>query len=301
MNTLKIKSILVSLALAVGFISCDDNESSNIGKASISITDAALDAENVSSVNLAVSEIRATSNNEVSTIVTFEEPVEFNLMAYQNGDLFFLGEGDLEAGTYSDIRLIISENADSYIEFQDGTTESITIPSGTTSGYKINGDFTVNAESTTEMVADVDLRKALVLTGEGTYLLRPTARLVEANVSGTIEGTVEGSMQPGEQYVVLAYKKGTYTDTEDDEPIDGRTRFEGAINSARVSADGSYTLAFMEPDEYELVVVSYTNFDDDEDLEYTGQLSLNINIGGSVAQSIHLETASYVAANIILL
>lgn len=298
---LKIESCVLGIVLVAGLISCNNDEPSSKGYASISITDAAVDAENVSEVHLSVNEIKATSNNETNTVIMFDEPEEFNLMAYQNGDIYYLGDGELEAGAYSDIRLILSETSPSYIEFKDGSREEIIVPSGTSSGYKIKGDFVVNAESTVEIVADVDLRKALVLTGEGTYMLRPTARLIDVNTTGTIEGTVEGTMISGEQYVVLAYEAGTYDETEDDEPLDGRTRFEGAVNSAHVAADGSYTLAFMEPGEYELIVVKYNNIDDDEDLEYLGEVSLDIKINEISRNTVNVSSDTYVVANIVLL
>ena len=90
-------------------------------------------------------------------------------------------------------------------------------------------------------------------------------------------------------------------ETEDDEPLDGKTRFEGAINSAHVAADGSYMLAFMEPGEYELIVVKYNNRDGDEDLEYLGEVSLDIKINELSRNSVNVSSDTYVVANIVLL
>lgn len=302
MNKLRITSKILGILLLSGLFACSDDDSSveSQGQASVAMTDAAVDAENVSKVMLSISEVQATANGETRTVATFDTPKKFNLMAYQNGETYALGEGDLEAGTYSDLRFIISGTSDSYIEMNDGTKEELEIPSGTTSGYKVNGTFEVVANSTTDIVADVDLRKALVFTGEGTFMLRPTARLVEADATGTIEGTVDGQSSSSERLIVYAYEEGSFSASEEDEPAEGRTRYEGSVNSAIVAEDGSYTLAFMEEGDYEIYVASYSNTDDDEELEFQGRVSSEIMINGSLFNTISVESNSTVTANILL-
>lgn len=300
MKKLRITSKLLSIALLGGLLACSDGDVSSSGRARISATDAAVDAENVSKVMLSVSEVRATANGETQTVATFEAPKEFNLMAYQNGETYFLGEGDLEAGTYSDIRFIISGASDSYIEMKDGSKEDLEIPSGTTSGYKINGTFEVAANTTTDIVADVDLRKALVVTGNGQFKLRPTARLVVSEATGEIKGTVEGQTSASERLVVYAYKEGTFSASEENEPAEGSTRYEGSINSATVADDGSYTLAFMEEGDYEVIVAKYSNQDEDEDLEFEGRVNAELIIDGSLFNTISVTSNTTVSADIVL-
>src|SRR5690606_23739051 len=148
----------------------------------------------------------------------------------------------------------ISGSADSYIPFDDGSTEELESPSGTSSGYKVKGSFDVAANTTTELVADIDLGKALVVTGQNNYMLRLRGRLVVAESTSTIGGTVEGNIGASERVVVYAYREGTFDDSEESEPAEESTRFENSVNSAIVNEDGSYTLAFMEEGEYELII-----------------------------------------------
>lgn len=302
MKNLRITSKLFGLALLAGLFACNDGDGSvsSTGQASVKVTDAAVNAENVNEVVLSVSEVQATLNGESKTMVTFDEPRNFNVMAYQNGETYFLGEGDLEAGTYSDIRFILSGTSDSYIGFDDGSKEDLTVPSGTTSGYKINGTFEVAANATTDIVADIDLRKALVVTGNGEYKLRPTARLVVEESTGKIEGSLDGSVDASETIVVYAYKKGTFNSSEEAEPADGETRFQNSINSAVVAEDGSYTLAFMEEGEYDIKVASFSQNDEDEELEFNGTLDVDLMINGSIFNSIDVELNSTTSLNIIL-
>lgn len=274
------------------------------GKASISMTDAAVDAENVSKVMLSVSEVQATANGQSRTVATFSSPKQFNLMAYQNGETYFLGEGDLEAGSYSDLRFILSGESDSYVEMKDGSTKELIIENATTTGYQVSGAFDIAANSTTNLVADVDLRKALVAqsqsASETSFKLRSTARLVVSDLTGEIKGTVDGEMDASRRYVVYAYSKGSFSASEEAEPAEGRTRYEGSINSAVVANDGSYTLAFMEEGDYEIIVASYSNQDNDADLEFEGRVSSDLMINGSLFNTVSVTSNTSVTANIML-
>ncbi|SNT16976.1 protein of unknown function [Ekhidna lutea] len=306
MKKLRLTSKLLGIALLTSLFACGDGSSevSSNGKASVAVTDATVDAENVNSVNLSVSEVRATADGESRTIATFNSPKTFNLMAYQNGETYFLGEGDVEAGTYSDVRFILSGASDSYVEMKDGSRKDLIIENATTTGYQINGTFDVAANSTTNLVADIDLRKALVTqaqnSSETSFKLRSTARVVVEDATGEIKGSVEGQANSSERLVVYAYKKGSFSASEEDAPAEGRTRYEGSINSAVVAEDGSYTLAFMEEGDYEIIVASYSNTDDDEDLEFQGRVESELLIDGSLFNTLSVTSNTTVNANIML-
>ena len=299
MKNLKLTSLVIALTLMVGLFSCSDDESTTKGSARISATDAKVDAENVIGVFLSVKEIQAKGDADTKTVISFEDPLVFNLMAYQNGETFAMGEGDVEVGSYNELRFIISGESDSYLEMKDGSKKSLEIPSGTSSGYKIAGAFDIAANETVDLVADIDLRKALTVTGEGTYKLRPTGRVVEAEATGIIRGTISGDMPQDKQLIVFAYLKGTYS--EEEASTTNPNRFDGAINSAFVSSAGSYTLAFMEEGEYELVVASYSNTDDDDELEFDGTLDFELLLGIDVINSVEIESNSTVELSIELL
>ncbi|WP_424962079.1 DUF4382 domain-containing protein [Ekhidna sp.] len=306
MNKLRITSKLLGILLLTGLFACSDGDSEvdSKGNARVSATDAAVDAQNVNSVNLSVSEVRATANGESRTVASFNTPKQFNLMAYQNGETYFLGEGELEAGSYSDLRFILSGESDSYVEMKDGSRKDLIIENATTTGYQISGAFDVAANSTTNLVADIDLRKAIVTeaqsSSETAFKLRSNGRVVVEDATGEIKGTVEGEANSGEQLVVYAYNKGTFSASEESEPAEGRTRYEGSVNSAIVAEDGSYTLAFMEEGDYEVYVASYSNTDNDEDLEFQGRVTTDIMINGSLFNTISVESNSTITANILL-
>ncbi|MEQ8471581.1 MAG: DUF4382 domain-containing protein [Marinoscillum sp.] len=283
---MKTKNLLIALITTIGIsgllMSCDSEVSSK-GTAGVKITDAAVDAENVTGVYLSVSEVSARSQSETHTIAAFDSPKVFNVMDYQNGSTFDLGEGEIDAGIYNELRLILDDG--SYVEFEDGTTEPLEVPSGMSSGYKIKGDYQISANSRTDLVIDIDLRKAFVKTGSNTFKLRPTARLVNGENTGTIRGAISANE---DRVVIYAYAQGTYNPSEETPPTEGESRFENSVNSAVVS-NGSFTLAFMEPGEYDLIAVSYDRNDEEETYEFNSATKAEVLLNGSVLNIIEVE------------
>jgi len=128
----------------------------------------------------------------------------YNLLELQNGVLEFLGETDLEAGVYTQMRLIIGDDPDgrrnifgdaheyaNYIIDKSGTTvqQPLKVPSGTQTGIKLIKSFTVGKNQLTELIIDFDADKSVHRAGNsGKYLLKPTIKVLDA--LAYIEGTV---------------------------------------------------------------------------------------------------------------
>lgn len=118
-------------------------------------------------------------------------PVEertFDLLELVNGVFATLGEVELEAGIYTQIRIML-ESATLVV---DGTPQNLFIPSGAQTGIKLVGSFTVDPAVVTELTADFDVARSLHETppGSGYFVLRPVIRLVQSALSGAISGTV---------------------------------------------------------------------------------------------------------------
>ncbi|MFY0599148.1 MAG: DUF4382 domain-containing protein [Cyclobacteriaceae bacterium] len=292
----------VTTVFALFFTSCSDGDgvsAESEGQATVGVTDAAVDAQNITGVYLAIDEVQAKSNTEIKTIARFDAPKEFNVMAYQNGEVYALADGSLATGTYDEIRLILSSEAESsYVKFKDGTKTALDVPSGSTSGYKIKGDFDIAANAMSNLVVDIDLRKALVVTGNNTYMLRPTARTIDLRTTGIIKGSVQ--KDAFDRTVVYAYAKGTFNDAEGDAPAEGQSRFENSVNSAVVAEDGTFTLAFMQEGDYEIVVSRYEMNEEKEEYEFKSVVSSNIWLNGSIANVVSVESNATVDLSIDL-
>ena len=291
-----------SIFTVLAFTACDSNDDmeqpndgSEKGTANISATDAAVDAENITGVFLNVKGISVDGVDDANDAeLMFDATQEFNLMAYQNGDTYALGSIDLNAGSYSSINFILDEEMPAYVKYTDNTTADVSI-NAQEDMYEIVGDFEIMAESQTDLVADIDLRKALVKSSnEGEFMLRSTARLVNANFAGTINGTVENydemkakmeNQDVDAKFVVFAYAEGMYNESEQEEGSGLNGRFENAINSAVVAEDGSFTIAFMEEADYEIVIGSFTKPEqapEEESFEFDTLVETELAAGGSV-------------------
>jgi hypothetical protein len=179
--------ILFCTAAFLFFIGCekDTNSVATTGTLKVYVTDAPAEYE---AVNITFSEVSAHINDQWLTV--HGDTVTVNLMEWNNGNSIILGEAELPAGHYTQIRLMIQE-ADIVV---DGQTFPLTVPSGAQTGLKLGPEFTLNAGSTYELVVDFDVARSIVVTGPrhdpNSYKLKPHLRCVPRAISGSISATV---------------------------------------------------------------------------------------------------------------
>jgi hypothetical protein len=149
------------------------------------LSDAPLDAENVTGVYITINEIQYHLDNQWITCEEFVGNQTYNLLELTGGNSALLGELTLPAGHYTQIRFMLDipekgsspANPGCYIEFADKSTEPLFAPSGGETGYKAIGNFEVSVNGTVEVTADFDVHKAVVLAGSS-YILKPTIKLI---------------------------------------------------------------------------------------------------------------------------
>jgi hypothetical protein len=94
-----------------------------------------------------------------------------------------LFEGMLPSGTYKGFRIVSpmvnKENRYAYVVLEDGSEVNVKIPSGQSSGFKMNVDkrFTITPTQTVELNIKFDPKKSIVKLGNGRYILKPTTEL----------------------------------------------------------------------------------------------------------------------------
>ena len=258
--------LLLAATLFAGlFTACSDDSEGN-GHISLSLTDAPTDADNVQGVYITITGVEYQKEGQSwQPFEGFSGPNTLNLLDLTDGKTALLGDFNVEAGTYEGLRFKLDaatnggnvDNEATYIEFTDGSKQALYVPSGTQSGYKAMGNFTVPVNGSVFITADFDVRKSVVEAGmSGKYLLKPTIRLVVNDQAGSIVGALSGA-EANIDYVVFTYENGAYTEAEAAEPVEGESRFPGAISSAKVKEDGSFILPFLAPASYQLVVAAY--------------------------------------------
>jgi hypothetical protein len=155
------------------------------GTLKLYLSDAPLDAENVTGVYITINEIQYHLDGKWITCEEFESPQTYNLLELTAEKSALLGDLTLPAGYYTQIRFILDilENGSSpanpgcYVEFVDNSTQPLFAPSGGKTGYKAIGYFEVIAGETVVVTADFDVYKAVVVAGSS-YILKPTIKLV---------------------------------------------------------------------------------------------------------------------------
>lgn len=208
---LRIKSKLLLLFTilflsTVVFVSCDDDDdiagAEGSGTISMKMGDDPFPIDLVSRAEITVDKIEVRNAAEAGTdaeakyYMVLEEPMTINLIDYRNGLTATLPNAVVNAGSYDQVRLYIS---DAEIELTDGTTYDLTVPSGASSGLKvfINPALQVNADVTYEILLDVDLTKSFVVQGNpdtpagiNGFHFKPVIRAINLSEAGTIYGSV---------------------------------------------------------------------------------------------------------------
>ena len=202
-----------------------------------------------------------------------------DLLTLQDGvtdDL--LANEEVPAGQYEWLRLKVLAEQDtmdgSYIAFEDGTENALYVPSGAQTGLKLVRPFVVAQGGTTRLVVDFDIRKSVIAPPglQPNYLLKPTLRLVDEMLTGTIEGQVDlvalAAEQAVEGCVGGVYLFAEHGATPDDmdggtdgiDPIVYKSLLPDEANGIETSVS-SYVIPFIEAGEY---TIAFTcNFDVD--------------------------------------
>lgn len=172
------------------------------GFLSLSITDAPIDSAKEVWVQFHGVELKPTTAEDVITL-SFNPPMDINLLALQGQKSFqMLSNATLPAGEYDWLRLnVMAINdgiLDSYIKLDGNLVHELDIPGGSESGLKIIGGLEIIANTPTSMTIDFDLRKSIVMTGAGQYILKPVLNLVDDTAVSSIVGTVKISALTGD-------------------------------------------------------------------------------------------------------
>jgi hypothetical protein len=175
------------------------------GTIKVSLTDAPSDLANVSQVNITVDEVRVHDEAASSAadggpdaagdgvdgrgwIVLCSEQRTYDLLGLTNNRFAPLctqaladGGSDaasisVPAGRISQVRLHV---VSAQLVFSDGTAPvSLAVPSGATSGLKIDVGQDVPAGGTLDLKLDFDAAASITRQGTGTYTLHPVLRVV---------------------------------------------------------------------------------------------------------------------------
>ena len=178
------KFILLSTALiCLGLASCNKSTTSGSSHLSVKLTDApgAYDA-----VILSIKSVVVVTASGEQTLNVGGGPI--NILNFRSGKDTLLASLDLPAGVIQQIRFVLNETGNRVVI--NDTSYNLTTPSAQTSGLKLEVNDSLKSGSDFAMRLDFDAAKSIVMTGNGTYILKPVIREIRESETGSITGTV---------------------------------------------------------------------------------------------------------------
>jgi hypothetical protein len=259
MNKLKNHSTLLTglmgflLAVVVAGCGSDGGGSTQPGVLGVSITDAP--ACGFDAVNVTVSKVRVHQSDNASenaagwTDITLNPPRKINLLdlndpTQPNRALESLGETPLEAGHYTQLRLVLVSNsggppfANSVVLSGIPGEIALDTPSAVQSGIKLVHQFTVGSGQRVDLLLDFDACKSIVKTGNNKYKLKPVIKVIPFVLNG-IEGFVDSNLLGGNVVVSAQVNNGEIV----------RATVPNTVT-------GKFFLAHLDPDDYDVVITA---------------------------------------------
>ncbi len=178
-------------AASVLLVGCGTGSNSGSGSMTVEMTDAPIDSADA--VNVFIERVEVNKEGSAEGWVTLNEPQqEYDLLELTNGATTVIGSSELEAGTYQQIRLILSQDGHS-VEV-DGKVHDMMVPSGPQTGVKLNINAEIQEDIEYVLLLDFDASRSVVEAGQNNpevkYLLKPVISAKEKAITGNIEGTV---------------------------------------------------------------------------------------------------------------
>lgn len=174
-------------ALALGFYSCkksDNNNNTSTSQVNIHLAD---DPANYDHVYLDIQQVEVTMSGSAAVTLTPIRPGIYDILKFRNGMDTLLVKATLPAGTIQQIRMVLGANSSVVVS---GVTYPLNTPSAQESGVKLNLNQTFAAGGAYDIWIDFDAGKSIVLTGSGTYKLKPVIRAYSSVTMGRIKGYI---------------------------------------------------------------------------------------------------------------
>lgn len=173
--------------------------------------------------------------------LTLATPQRIDLVTLGNGVLQDLGTMPLPAGHYTQVRLVLADNATTpnanTVQPNGGSETPLDTPSAMQSGLKLQANFDVAAGQMADIVLDFNACSSVVKAGNsGKYILKPVISVVPRLVSG-LTGYVSTTLTAAST-TVSAQQNGTI------------------VRATAPDATGFFSIPYLQPGTYTVVITS---------------------------------------------
>lgn len=272
------------------------------GSLSLALTDQITD--DYKAVYVTISEVQVHLTGDTWKVVAAPNKT-YNLLDLINGVREELGISELDAGDYTQMRLIIGENPDgginilskqhlyaNYVIDLDNEDHELKVPSGYQTGVKIVHGFTISPDQTTELILDFNASESVVVAGKtGKWLLKPTIKVLNTVEYSIISGTVDDGAGH--------FLSGVLVSAQISDPSAPDLTDRIVTESSTITDENGQYQVFLSPGTYNLVVCSTSYYPEVEcsvplasgqvaenhnfslDSDPTGTVSGDVNIAGA--------------------
>jgi len=223
------------------------------GTISTSLTDSSTDEYQAVYVTIARVDVHHDGNGTWQTVA--EPNKTYNLLELVNGVRESLGIATLDAGHYTQMRLIISETRQAghpsanYVIDLNNDVHELKVSGGTNTGLKVVNGFVISENQKTELILDFDAMRSVVKAGSsGQYLLKPTVKAFESEDYAIVSGWVTDAGTSPAVPLDGAMVTAQVTDAAQPDAKDQVVIEAGTLTDM----NGEYAL-FLAPAEYNLV------------------------------------------------
>lgn len=188
-------TVVALLSMGACSSSSVDDDTATI---SLAISDAPVDKAESVIVQFTDMEFKPAGGGSI--VVTLDEARNIDLLALQGNNFEALVNNlEVPAGNYNWVRLGVNAEPgemDSFISFEDGSSISLYVPSGSQNGLKVNRGFVVPAGGNISLTVDFDLRKSVTnpVGQADDYILKPVLKMTDNSQTGTITGSVASGL-----------------------------------------------------------------------------------------------------------
>lgn len=203
--------LLSGLALLSGCDGSSSNSSSGSGKLSLYLTD--VPSDKYQAVYVSIDEVLVHQGDEQDDELSDDADgwqvvatprATYNLLDLVNGAMKKLATSGLDAGTYTQMRLMLKDTPDngdnllgqkhpyaSYIIDKEDAVHELKVPSGYQSGIKLVHGFEIISGLTVDLILDFDAMKSVVQAGaSGNFILKPTIKVLGTLDNGIVSGII---------------------------------------------------------------------------------------------------------------
>lgn len=219
------------------------------------ITDAPIDL--ATAVNVSFARIELTGPDVKPQTLLISPPASIDLYSLQGGIAATMASNlQIEPGHYTDLKITIAAdpiNAQSNITLPDGT-HILYVPAGVSPTVDMPIDFTLPSGGTVDLTVDFDLRKSIIQDPNDStkYLLIPSMRAIQNELSGTLTGSIATSLVTCLTPAVYLYAGNvTPTDVDINAPAGSVQPFTTTlVGLNQTTALYNFTAAFLPPGSY---------------------------------------------------